>query len=212
MLGNRCRTGSWLVAVACGGLSLAGLAAEPTVELVRTQYGVVHVKAQDYAGLGYGFAFAHATDNVCLLARYLVTVNGEQAKYFGEGPDGANLRRDFYARYYYRIDDAVRARFDKASPAAKALMRGYVAGYNRYLTSTPPAKRPEECRDAAWVRPMTLDDMYRVISEKVVLTSANGLADALVAASPPNRAAADGQQWLGVRSRRYQQWAWSVVG
>ena len=189
MLVSRWKARAVLAAVAYCGLSVASGAAAPAVELARTQYGVVHVKSRDYAGLGYGFGYAHATDNMCLLARYLVTVNGEQAKYFGEGQGSANLRKDFYARYYYRIDDEVRARFDKMSPAAKDLLRGYVAGYNRYLATTPPAQRSAECRDAAWVRPMTLDDMYRVISEKVVLTSAYGLADALVAATPPGKPA-----------------------
>lgn len=190
MLGNRWKARGVLAAVSCLGVSFASVAAEPAVELARTQYGVVHVKSRDYAGLGYGFAYAHATDNVCLLARYLVTVNGEQAKYFGAGQGGVNVRKDLYARYYYRIDDEVRARFDQMSPASKDLLRGYVAGYNRYLATTPPAQRPAECRAAAWLRPMTLDDMYRVISEKVVLTSAYGLSDALVAATPPGKTAA----------------------
>lgn len=193
MLRNRCQAPAVFAAVSYCGLSVASVAAEPAVELARTQYGVVHVKSRDYVGLGYGFAYAHATDNVCLLARYLVTVNGEQAKYFGAGQGGVNLRKDFYARYYYRIDDQARARFDEMSPAAKDLLRGYVAGYNRYLATTPAARRPAECRDAAWVRPMTLDDMYRVMSEKVVLTSGYGLADALVAAAPPGKPATLGK-------------------
>ncbi|MBL8268824.1 penicillin acylase family protein [Steroidobacter sp.] len=185
MSGNRWKMRALLVAVVCHGLTSMAAAATPAVELTRTQHGVVHVKSHDYAGLGYGFGFAHATDNVCLMARYFVTVNGEQSKYFGAGAGGANLRKDFYSRYYYRIDDQVRARFEQMSTPVKDLLRGYVAGYNSYLATTPPAKRPVECRDAAWVRPITLDDMYRVISEKVVLTSAYGLADALVAATPP---------------------------
>jgi acyl-homoserine-lactone acylase len=193
MLVSRWKGRAVLAAVAFCGFSVASGAVQSAVELTRTQYGVVHVKSRDHAGLGYGFGYAHATDNVCLLARYLVTVSGEQSKYFGEGQGGANLRKDFYARYYYRIDDEVRARFEKMSPAAKDLLRGYVAGYNRYLATTPPAQRSAECRDAGWVRPMTLDDMYRVISEKVVLTSAYGLADALVAATPPNKSATLGK-------------------
>lgn len=194
MLRNCCKVQAVLLAgIFYCGVLVAGENSAPSVELVRTQYGIVHVKARDYAGLGYGFGFAHATDNMCLLARYLVTVNGEQAKYFGAGQGNVNLRKDFYARYYYRIDDAARAHFAKMSPAVKDLLRGYVAGYNRYLAVTPPAKLPGDCRQAEWVRPMTLDDMYRFISEKVVLTSAYGLADALVAAAPPGRTATAGR-------------------
>jgi acyl-homoserine-lactone acylase len=48
-----------------------------------TSYGVPHIKAQDWGSLGYGFAYAVATDGVCILAREFVVVRGEQSKYFG---------------------------------------------------------------------------------------------------------------------------------
>jgi acyl-homoserine-lactone acylase len=186
MTASRFRFQAFAIALVCCGVATAG-----DVEVSRTSYGVVHVKARDYVGLGYGFAYAHATDNFCLIAKHLVTVNGEQSKYFGVAGDAAgNLSSDFYSRYYYGVDASVHRRFDGISAAAKALIRGYVAGYNRYLSNTAVAERPIECRDASWLRPMTVDDMLRMIQEKNALVSGNKLSQALVAAAPPGRSVA----------------------
>ena len=66
--------------LACAGsASAAGLKAE----IVRTQYGIPHVTASDYAGVGYGQGYAFAQDNLCLQADKVVSVNGERSKYFG---------------------------------------------------------------------------------------------------------------------------------
>src|SRR5687768_13868759 len=183
MTASRLMPHAFAIALVCCGIATAG-----GVEVSRTSYGVVHVNARDYLGLGYGFAYAHATDNFCLMARHLVSVNGEQSRYFGVAGNAAgNLSSDFYARYYYGVDASVRQRFEGISTAAKALIHGYVAGYNSYLSNTPVARRPLECRDAPWLRPMTADDMLRMIQEKNVLISGNKLSQALVAAAPPGR-------------------------
>ena len=34
-----------------------------------TSYGIPHVKANDWGSLGYGFAYATATDAICVIAR-----------------------------------------------------------------------------------------------------------------------------------------------
>lgn len=43
---------------------------EPTAtysaELRRTQYGIPHIKAEDWASLGYGYGYAYAQDNYCV--------------------------------------------------------------------------------------------------------------------------------------------------
>ena len=45
-------------------------------EIRWTSYGIPHVKAEDWASLGYGFAYATATDALCVIARDVITVNG----------------------------------------------------------------------------------------------------------------------------------------
>jgi acyl-homoserine-lactone acylase len=57
-----------------------------SAEISRTRFGIPHVRANDYASLGFGMAYAYAQDNVCLLADQVVTVNGERSKTFG--PEG----------------------------------------------------------------------------------------------------------------------------
>ncbi|CAN5894921.1 hypothetical protein BH11PSE1_BH11PSE1_21140 [soil metagenome] len=152
------------------GLALAGGAqAAPhyKAQISRTAYGIPHVSAADYGGIGYGQAYAFAQDNLCLLADKVVTVNGERSKYFG--PDGVNtiafsetknLESDFFVRSNLDVA-ALKTNFDKLSADYRNMVLGYVAGYNRFLRDTPKAGLPVACRDAAWLRPINLDDMLR---------------------------------------------------
>ncbi|MGH6910135.1 MAG: penicillin acylase family protein, partial [Phenylobacterium sp.] len=70
------------------------------------------------------------------------------------------------------------------------LTRGYVAGYNRYLRDTPPAARAAACRNAAWVRPITVEDMLRLTEERMIQGSASALLVPIVSAKPPAPGAA----------------------
>jgi acyl-homoserine-lactone acylase len=78
-----------LAALVATAMTSPAQAAGYRAEIARTQYGIPHVTAADYAGVGYGEAYAFAQDNLCLLADKVVTVNGERSKYFG--PDGVNV-------------------------------------------------------------------------------------------------------------------------
>ena len=51
-----------------GNWSETGLSAE----IRRTSYGIPHIRANDYASVAYGMAYAYAQDNVCLLADQVV--------------------------------------------------------------------------------------------------------------------------------------------
>lgn len=48
----------------------------------RTEYGIPHVLASDFRGLGYGYGYAFAQDNLCTLADTVLTVAGERSRYF----------------------------------------------------------------------------------------------------------------------------------
>ncbi|WP_347334340.1 penicillin acylase family protein, partial [Ralstonia pseudosolanacearum] len=157
-----------------------------SAEIRRTGFGIPHIRANDYAGLGFGMAYAYAQDNLCLLADQVVTVNGERAKTFG--PDGTatvsfksipNTRSD---AFFKGIVDAAALRdgYARMSPEARELLRGYIAGYNRYLKDTPPADFPAACRNAAWVRPLTLADMMRMGEEKAIQASAGAMLAGIV--------------------------------
>ena len=104
----------------------------------RTTGGWAHVKASDYASLGYGYGYAYAQDQLCELADIMVTVNGQRSRYFG--PEDGNLESDFF---YQRIKDmrtvqrlARRRAPHGPSQVVRDTINGFAAGYNAYLRRT----------------------------------------------------------------------------
>ena len=164
-----------------------------SAEIVRTSYGIPHVTAKSWASLGFGEAYAYLEDNLCLLADKVVTVSGERSRWFGaEGStsvafaETSNLDSDAFFQAMIDVPK-LRSAFARTSPAYQALVRGYVAGFNRYLASHALASRPEACR-GDWVRPITLDDMLRLNEEKAIQASAGAWLKQILAARPPGTA------------------------
>ncbi|MBG9389011.1 penicillin acylase family protein [Caenimonas aquaedulcis] len=164
-----------------------------TVQIERTAYGIAHITASDYEGLAFGTAYAYAQDNVCQVADALVTARGERSRYFGANTPGVlglrtmpNVQIDLFVRGH--MDDAALAKArENQGPNAKAALKGYVAGYNRFLRDTPVGNLPGDCKGAAWVTPMTEGDLARVTENSMVLGGVGALADAILAAQPPGK-------------------------
>ncbi|MFF9134887.1 penicillin acylase family protein [Streptomyces sp. NPDC014806] len=160
-----------------------------------TEYGIPHILARSYAGLGFGTGWAQAADQVCTLADGFVTVRGERSRHFGPGAatDGSlssaatNLSSDLYFRGV-REAGTVERLLRQPAPAgpsrdAKELMRGFAAGYNAWLAQnriTDPA-----CRGAAWVRPVTTLDVAARSYALSVLGGQGRAIDGITAAQPP---------------------------
>lgn len=164
--------------------------------IVRTSFGIPHITAKDWRGIGYGVAYAYAQDNFCLLAEEFVTINGDRSLHFG--PTGKavvafdpidNLASDVFFRSQIDIK-ALRRGFAGQGKAAVDLTDGYVAGYNRLLRDVGAAGLPAACRGKAWVRPITRDDMLRLNEKQMLLAGSLPLAAAVAAASPPGGAVA----------------------
>jgi len=115
----------------------------------RTTHGIPHVLASDWGGLGYGYGYAFAQDNLCQIADSYVTVNAERSRYFGpdaswsfrsNGTTPNNLNSDIFFKRI--IDDHViegllaKAPPQGPRPEVREIVRGYVAGYDRYLADT----------------------------------------------------------------------------
>jgi acyl-homoserine-lactone acylase len=92
--------------------NLASAESPFSVEIRRTQDGVPHIKADDWASLGYGYGYVQAQDNLCTLADGFITFRGERSANFGADarpPTAAsfgqprNLEADFFFRF---VDDA----------------------------------------------------------------------------------------------------------
>ncbi|MCE3264963.1 MAG: hypothetical protein K0R43_4042 [Pseudoduganella sp.] len=186
---------------ACTGKGSSDVAARPpqfAAEVTRTSYGVAHVKADDFSGVGYGLAYAFAEDNVCMLADSFLTVRGERSRYFGpdaratqprNGEYGAaidfmdlrNEDSDFFFKGYLDIE-RLRAGYAAGSEEVRQLLRGYAAGYNRYLREHA-GRLPAACRNAAWVKPISADDVMLLIAEKALHATGEVFAAEIVAAA-----------------------------
>jgi acyl-homoserine-lactone acylase len=162
--------------------------------IVWTHYGIPHVTASDYAGLGYGQAYAYARDNLCLLADRVITVRGERSKTFGA--DGTtvvaftevkNIDSDFFFKAFVDLP-ALKRGLAKASPENQDMVKGFAAGYNRYLRDTAPEKRPAACRSADWVKPISSDDVLRLGEDQMIQLSGSQFLTALATTSPPGTA------------------------
>jgi acyl-homoserine-lactone acylase len=175
---------------ACGTTPPASTA-HRSVTIERTAHGIAHVTAPDEEGIGFGVAYAQAQDNVCQTAQTLVTVRGERSLYFGPQAMGQlglrmlpNAQIDLFVRSH--MDDAALAKANaQVSAEARAAERGYVAGFNKYLKDVGPAGLPAECRNAAWVKPMTEAELHRMTEESMVLGGVGAFADAVIGAVPP---------------------------
>ncbi|MEM1051373.1 MAG: penicillin acylase family protein [Pseudomonadota bacterium] len=184
--------GALLASTALTGAATADDHSPFKADITRTTHNIAHIEAETWEGVGYGVAYAYAQDNICMLAEEFVSVRGERSLFFG--PDGLNelglrgadnLTSDVFFRSQMNMP-ALRAGADSSSPVNKALIAGYVAGYNRYLYDNPVSTLPKECRDAAWVRPITTDDMLRLTEKTMLLASSLALAGAIAKAEPPS--------------------------
>lgn len=170
--------------------------------IVRTQYGIPHITANSWQGIGYGVGYAYAADNLCLIAEEFATVAGERSLHFGPAATATlgfqsvdNLTSDIFFRA--SIDIArLRAGARAQGREAVLLASGYVAGYNRYLRDIGPAGVPADCRGKAWVRPITTDDLLRLTEKQMLLAGSLALAPAIANAAPPGKAVAMSQAAL----------------
>lgn len=184
--------------IAAGFVALATGLASGTVaaknvnydaQIARTSYGIPHIKAESWGSLGYGYGYAFAQDNVCVLAREVLVATGTQARYFGSGASSANVISD---SVYAMVNSAARVAtgWAQLDTDTRDLLTGYADGYNRYLRDTGPAGLPTDCRNAAWVQPITADEVYKVLRKLMVRASTGNFINSIFAATPPATAAA----------------------
>ncbi|MEN3274821.1 MAG: acyl-homoserine-lactone acylase [Massilia sp.] len=167
------------------------------VDIARTTHGVPHVRANDFRSLGYGLAYAYAQDNLCMFADSVLTVRGERSRFFGgeaKAPqrtgdeygaasgfmDLKNQDSDFFFKGYLDLAQ-LRANYAAGPAEPRELVEGYVEGYNRYLRNYA-GRYPAACKDAKWVRAITVDDMYLMMAEKALHASGQVFSKEFVAA------------------------------
>ncbi len=119
-------------------------------EIRRTDYGIPHIKADDWAGLGYGFGYAYAQDNFCVTMREVVFATGRSAELMGE--DEGDVESDLLFRFLYGDKASFKKKFVDVLPKDTLdLAEGFTRGMNRYLEETGVENLPEGqwgCRNA----------------------------------------------------------------
>ncbi|HEU5008341.1 MAG TPA: penicillin acylase family protein [Jatrophihabitantaceae bacterium] len=200
-----------VAAVACLATVVVPAAAAPStarttqhkydVTITRTEYGIPHIVANDFASLGYGYGYAFAQDNICTMAADYVTVEGKRSRWFG--PDGqytmqgngvtvSNLDSDIFwtqVRQSHIVDQLLARPVPFGpKPQIKTAVRGYVDGYNRWLHDvggdngiTDPA-----CHGKAWVHPITTQDAFLRFYQLVLLAGQDVVMPGIAQAAPPS--------------------------
>jgi acyl-homoserine-lactone acylase len=96
------------------------------VEVRRTAYGVPHIKAENFAALGYGEAYVQCEDYGARVAYSLLRARGDMGRWFGRD----SMRDDFTGRLAHaRAVDV----YDQMDRATRDIYEGFAAGVNRYI-------------------------------------------------------------------------------
>jgi acyl-homoserine-lactone acylase len=188
-----------LIALVAPAAAAAAGEEDYDVTIRRTAHGIPHIEARDFGSLGYGYGYAFAQDNLCVIADQYVTVRGERSRFFG--PDGTwemggngttnrNLDSDFFFKRIIK-----RRTIEKLleqpppngpRPEVREAVRGYVAGYNRYLRDTGVDRLPDPaCRGKDWVRPIEEIDAYRRFYQLALMASSGVAVNGIGGAQPP---------------------------
>lgn len=212
------RLGSGLFAGLSILLAMSADAAEAVrfeAEVRRTEYGIPHVKASDWGGLGYGYGYAYAEDNFCVAMRAIVAATGRSAEFFGE--DEGDPIADFVLRYTLGTEAEFRQHLPAAETPSARLVEGFAAGMNRYLRETGSANLPEGedgCRSADWVAPIEPVRLWMSMARLALQASSDQeiVRNAIFSASTPVTApqgeeAAAGGGWATLEAdlRRFGQ-------
>lgn len=109
------------------------------VEVLRTTYGIPHIRAENLRAAGYGLGWVQLEDHGYRVVHGLIRARGELARHFGADSIAADFRnRQIHRRAiqtYHLLEEDTREVYE-----------GFAAGVNRYIEL-----HPDEFPD--WVRP-----------------------------------------------------------
>lgn len=109
------------------------------VEIIRTEYGVPHIFAEDLEAMGFGLAWVQSEDWGDVTAVNLVKARGEYARWVGRD----SINGDFAAK-----EDYARAveTWPLLTPGTRAVYDGFAAGIRHYVRLHPD-------RFPSWMKP-----------------------------------------------------------
>ncbi len=100
------------------------------VEVLRTDYGVPHIYADNLRALGYALGYLQLEDYGVRVAMGMIRARGELARYEGRRA----LDSDFESRPYYLLAKEV---YFQLEHSTRDVYEGFAAGVNRYIESYP---------------------------------------------------------------------------
>jgi len=124
----------------------------------RTAFGIPHITASDFGGLGFGQGYAIAEDHLCTIVDQAIKLRSRRAFFFGRGANDRHLNSDVA---YLALDLQGRAERALAGLDAdtRSFFDGYAAGVNAFLADTAPDALPGWCAGELWVGPITATDV-----------------------------------------------------
>lgn len=154
-----------------------------SADIQRTEFGIPHITASDYKGLGYGVGYAFAEDNICSLAREIIVARGQSMLYLG---DEGNVASDVFYTWYNSPER--RAKFLAAQDKEVIdAVTGYAAGYSRYLRDKGAANIDPDCAGAEWVREISIDDLLALYGKANLRGGLSNFVAPIYAAAPPDQ-------------------------
>lgn len=184
-----------LVCVVAAPAAVAAKKGGLEATITRQKQGIPTIEADNYRGLGFGYGYALAQDEICTLADAYLTSQAARSQYFGpdaKSPENfSNLDSDLFYQQIkdqHTVEDLVHAKGKQAlQPEVKQVVKGYARGYNAYLKKTGVANIPDPtCAGQPWVKPITTMDAYRRFYELTLYGSSGVAIDGIAGAQPPN--------------------------
>ena len=170
----------------------------PGVTVRTTEGGIPRIIADSWRGLGYGYGWSLAKENICSMADIYTTVRGERSKYFGadgkwmltgNGIEFTNLESDFAHKRV--IAENIIPKALKMKPPngpreeVRQVVDGYVKGYNAWLDRNKSKIQDSVCKDQPWVRKINALDVWLRFYELATMAGAGAAVDGIANASPP---------------------------
>jgi acyl-homoserine-lactone acylase len=162
-------------------------------EIRRTEYGIPHVRAADYGGLGFGEAWVTVQDQLCFTAHQIALQSG-RASAVTRPASAAEAERAAAADLLIQaVDRAYPVAGILAQPAprgpsqnARELVEGYAAGYNQALAARIAGNDvPPACAGQAWLRPISAEQVWAMLARSGLLAGSFG--QPMRQAAPPQQ-------------------------
>ena len=100
------------------------------VEVVRTEYGIPHIYAEDWKAFGFAMGWVQSEDYGDQVAVGIVRRRGEYGRYTGRD----SIRGDFAGREAHAV---ALARYSSLEPRVRAVYEGFAEGVNEYARQNP---------------------------------------------------------------------------